>query len=369
MSWQPGPTNCLTDVPGLRVGHHTRRGDGWLTGTTVVRLPDDGAVAGVDVRGGGPGTRETDLLDPRNLIERVHAIVLSGGSAFGLAAADGVMQALADEGIGFPVDAAGRQVPVPIVPAAVVFDLGRGGEPTKRPDASFGAQALAAATADAVEQGSVGAGTGARAGGLKGGVGSASAVLADGTTVAALVVVNAVGSTVVPATGQLYAAQHCMPGELPSVTTQPAEISAVAALGAGQATTLAVIATDATLTKAQCQKLAGIGHDGMARAVNPVHTMFDGDTVFATATCERDAPDPMGFHLLLSVAGDCVTAPSRTPCGTPNRRPTCSRTVRRMRSAPTAAELRVPQVFCGKPRFRPPCEGSSQREVTAFVRV
>ena len=206
-----GATNTLTDVPGLRVGHHDRRGDGWLTGTTVVLAPPDGVVAGVDVRGGGPGTRETDLLDPRNVVERVHAIVLTGGSAFGLAAADGVMEALARDGIGFPVGGPGEVVP--IVPAAVVYDLGRGGDFGCRPDASFGAAAYAAASADPVRQGVVGAGAGAQAGGLKGGVGSASARLADGAIVAALAVVNAAGSCVDPETGLLYASGVALPGE------------------------------------------------------------------------------------------------------------------------------------------------------------
>ncbi|TQJ12794.1 L-aminopeptidase/D-esterase-like protein [Yimella lutea] len=303
---RPGTTNSLTDVHGIRVGHATRRADGWLTGTTVVRMPDDGAVGGVDVRGGGPGTRETDLLDPRNMVERVHAIVLTGGSAFGLAAADGVMQSLAAEGIGLPVEAAGRQVPVPIVPAAVIFDLGRGGDSNARPDASFGADALAAASDSGVEQGAVGAGAGARAGGLKGGIGSASVVLDDGTTVGCLVVVNAVGSTVAPATGELYAARQGLPDEFAQVPVHPNDPPPQTP-AVGTATTLAVVATDATLTKAQCQKLAGIAHDGMARAINPVHTMFDGDTVFAVSTMTREAPDGMGFHALLTAAGDCVT--------------------------------------------------------------
>lgn len=303
---RPGETNTITDVCGLRVGHFQRRGGGWLTGTTVVQMPDAAAVAGVDVRGGGPGTRETDLLDPRNLVERVHAVVLTGGSAFGLAAADGVMRALADDGVGLPVEAAGRQVPVPIVPAAVVFDLGRGGDPDTRPDASFGMKALAAASDSAVAQGALGAGTGAKAGGLKGGVGSASVVLDDGTTVGALVVVNALGSTVDPRTGELYAQRFGMDGEFPDAPVRP-NAAPEQTPAVGTATTLAVLATDVRLTKAECQKLAGIGHDGMARAINPVHTMFDGDTVFAVSTAEREALGNMGFHLLLTAAADCVT--------------------------------------------------------------
>lgn len=314
---RPGRTNSLTDVRGIRVGHATRIGDGWLTGTTVVLAPEQGAVAGVDVRGGGPGTRETDLLDPRNLVERVHAVCLSGGSAFGLAAADGLMQRLYAAGVGFPMGAPGEVVP--IVPAAVIFDLGRGGDFGKRPDASFGSDAYVVASADAVVQGCVGAGTGARAGGLKGGVGSASAVLADGSTVAALVVVNAVGSCVDPATGQLYAARFGLGDEFAALgqvsATEVAQarrraeqVSGSAPLRYPLATTIGVIATDVTLTKAQCAKVSGIGHDGLARAIRPVHTLFDGDTLFTLATGERgDAVGPFEMHALLDAAGDVVT--------------------------------------------------------------
>jgi L-aminopeptidase/D-esterase-like protein len=311
-----GPTNSLVDVDGIRVGHSHRVGDGWLSGTTVVLAPDDGAVGGVDVRGGGPGTRETDLLDPRNLVERVHAVVLSGGSAFGLAAADGVMQRLADARIGFPVGA-GDAV-VPIVPGAVVFDLGRGGAARATPDASFGAAAYDdAVRGSAVGEGCVGAGTGTKVGGspggigVKGAVGTSSAVLPDGTTVSALAVVNAFGSAVDPRTGELYGARHLLPGELPGLRAPAAadlaaakEEAARSQSGPSLATTIGVLATDAALTKAQCQKLAGIGHDGLARAIDPVHTMFDGDTVFALATGRREAPDILGFQELVTAAGD-----------------------------------------------------------------
>ena len=304
-------------MAGIRVGHATRTGGGWLSGTTVVLAPPDGAVGGVDVRGGGPGTRETDLLDPRNLVERVHAVVLSGGSAFGLAAADGVMQRLAADGVGFPV---GPGQVVPIVPAAVVFDLGRGGDFGKRPGPQAGGDAYAAANAGPVQQGVCGAGTGARVGGLKGAVGSASAVLPGGTTIGALVVLNATGSCVDLSTGELYAVRFGLPGEFPAVTgvlpEELAEARRLAEVGgrlgdsgteAVLATTIGVVATDATLTKAQCAKVAGITHDGLARAIRPVHTMFDGDTMFTMATGERPAPDTQGLQLLLHVAGDCVT--------------------------------------------------------------
>ncbi len=319
MTISPGPTNTLTDVPGLRVGHAQRRGDGWLSGTTVVLAPAGGACAGVDVRGGGPGTRETDLLDPRNVVSRIDAVVLSGGSAFGLAAADGVMQRLADAGVGLRVGGPGEVVP--IVPAAVIFDLGRGGDFGARPDVELGRAAYDAAVAagtGAVPLGVVGAGTGAKAGGLKGGVGSASAVLDDGTVVAALVVVNAVGSCVDPATGALYAAGFEVADEFGGPRTPAAhEVTAAreagevvpspGPLGVSLATTVGVVATDLTLTKAQCAKVSGVAHDGMARAIRPVHTMFDGDTVFTMATGGREAPDVVAFQTVLDVAGDCFT--------------------------------------------------------------
>lgn len=321
MNARAGRTNSLTDVAGVRVGHATRRGDGWLSGTTVVLAPEGGAVAGVDVRGGGPGTRETDLLDPRNMVERVHAVVLSGGSAFGLAAADGVMQRLFAAGTGLPMGGPGEVVP--IVPAAVVFDLGRGGDFSAHPGAALGEEAYDVAVSEAgagpVPCGVVGAGTGATAGGLKGGVGSASAVLDNGITVSALVVVNALGSAVDPATGELYAARFGFDGEFEHLRPPDAEDLAAArtaaggldrlpaALRPGTATTIGVVATDATLTKAQCAKVSGIAHDGMARAIRPVHTMFDGDTVFTLATCAGAAPDAFAMHTLLEVAGDCFT--------------------------------------------------------------
>ncbi len=321
MQRRPGPTNSLVDVAGVRVGHADRRGDGWLTGTTVVLAPPEGAVAGVDVRGGGPGTRETDLLDPRSAVERVHAVVLTGGSAYGLATVDGVMRRLREDGIGYPVGpvpspmggADGPAMVVPIVPAAVVFDLGRGGVAYRHPDADLGAtaydDAVSPAGAGAVRQGGVGAGTGCVAGGLKGGVGSASAVVdVDGrrANVAALVVVNSFGSCVDERVGELYAARFELEREfaldVPAVVPPPMD-----PLDLPWATTLAVVATDVTLTKAQCAKVAGIGHDGMARAIRPVHTMVDGDTVVTLATGARSAPERDGVQALLSEAADCVT--------------------------------------------------------------
>ncbi|MEO3887730.1 P1 family peptidase [Nonomuraea sp. B5E05] len=324
---RPGPANALVDVPGLRVGHAQRVGGGHRTGTTVVVAPAGGAVAGVDVRGAAPGTRETELLDPRNLVERVHAVVLSGGSAFGLGAACGVVDRLADAGAGYPV-AGGA---VPIVPAAVIFDLGRGGTFRAVPDAALGAAAYDAAsdaevsapggppavtqdggvsctTAPATANGSVGAGTGAVAGGLAGGVGTASAVLPDGTTVAALAVVNAAGSVLDPADATLSGARYGLPGEFALEPPAPEEAAAWRPEKAPSFnTTIGVVATDLTLTKAQCGKLAAVAHDGLARAIRPAHTMTDGDTIFALATCARPAPDHDVLQDALAVAADAFS--------------------------------------------------------------
>lgn len=324
---RPGPGNALTDVAGLCVGHHSASSDGYLTGTTAVLAPAGGMVAGVDVRGGGPGTRETDLLAPTAAVERVHAIVLTGGSAYGLAAASGVADALGEKGIGLQVGAEPGQV-VPIVPAAVLFDLGRGGDFRARPDVSFGHAAVdAARTASSPALGCVGAGVGAVCGGLKGAVGTASVLLPDGTVVAALVVVNAVGSSFDPATGELYGGRFLLPGDAPALEAPIASDldrlrTALANRPSGPAepattlptasysmrnTTIGIIATDAALTKSQCTKLAGVGHDGLARGLNPVHTMFDGDTLFAVSTVAGPAPDMFGFQEILTVAADVVT--------------------------------------------------------------
>jgi L-aminopeptidase/D-esterase-like protein len=343
-SLRPGSANGLTDVPGLKVGHASRRGGGWLTGTTVIVTAAAGAVAGVDVRGGGPGTRETDLLDPRNSAEAVHAIVLGGGSAYGLAAADGVMSRLAGAGRGKIVGPAPGSV-VPIVPAAIVFDLGRGGDFSRRPGAEFGQAAcdaaLAGAEADAAAgddsihtagsdaMGAVGAGTGAVAGGLKGGVGMASGVLEGSGTVAALAVLNCVGSVLHPATGMLYGAAFGLAGEFDWLAPpKPADLDAGTRFLRPPGlpllnTTIGVIATDVPLTKAQCAKMASAGHDGLARAVRPAHSMLDGDTIFGLSVtgitghegnrnnrdaASRDGPaSPALFHQILAVAADCFT--------------------------------------------------------------
>ncbi|MFF3310002.1 P1 family peptidase [Streptomyces sp. NPDC002952] len=309
--------DALTDVAGLRVGHATLTGEGRLTGTTVVLAPPGGAVAAVDVRGGGPGTKETDALDPRNLVQKVEAIVLTGGSAYGLDSASGVMAWLEERGRGVRVGPDAAHV-VPVVPAACVFDLGRGGDFRARPDAATGRAAVEAAEASGpgapVRQGCVGAGTGAAVGPLKGGVGTASVLLESGITVAALVVANAAGSAVEPGSGALY-------GELLTGTASypPAEVHEAAGRRLAEAaarnappplnTTLAVVATDADLTRAQAQKLAGTAHDGIARAVRPVHLLNDGDTVFALATGDRPlaADQPLALNEVLAAGADVVT--------------------------------------------------------------
>jgi L-aminopeptidase/D-esterase-like protein len=293
-------------IEGFEIGHHTADGDGWLTGTTVV-LAREGAVGGVDVRGGGPGTRETDLLHPATTIERVHAVVLTGGSAYGLAAANGVMSALERAGIGFPVGVEPHQV-VPIVPAAVLFDLGRGGVFGNRPTDEFGELAMATATREQPATGCVGAGTGALCGGIKAGFGYAEKQLASGISVAAAAVVNAAGSAVDPATGRLWA-DHRQQLATPTDLERAALANAYAEAQASYATTIGVILTDAIVSKAQASKLAAVAHDGMARAIRPIHSMLDGDTVFCLASSHRPvALDPMhwlfSFNTLLAGAAD-----------------------------------------------------------------
>jgi putative pantetheine hydrolase len=273
----------ILDVPGLTVGSVERIGDGWLTGTTAVVFPD-GAVCSADVRGGGPGTRETDLLDPRNLVERVHAIVLTGGSAYGLDAAGGAMCVLEERGAGFRVGPEPHQV-VPIVPAAVLFDLGRGGDFRARPGADFGSRAVETASAGELRLGNVGAGSGAVAGGLKGGLGSASEELPFGR-VGVLVAANAAGDVADPADGTLYGDPRGLPAPSADDVRRAQERRRQQG-GLLTNTTIGVVATDVTLTKAEAQKLAGIAHDGIARAIRPAHTYFDGDTIFAASTAQR----------------------------------------------------------------------------------
>ncbi|MFA7248394.1 MAG: P1 family peptidase [Dehalococcoidia bacterium] len=287
--------DAITDVRGIRVGHWTDRRA--VTGCTVILCPP-GTVGGVDVRGAAPGTRETDLLRPGNLVEEVHAIVLSGGSAFGLEAATGVMHALAEQGIGFEVGRAR----VPIVPAAILMDLNTGR--LAWPDAEAGRRAVERATGGAVAQGSVGAGTGAtvaKLGGperaLKGGIGTASEVLGTGVVVGAIAAVNAVGSIRDGRTGEVIAAPRGdrsgfldVDGLLRTGRGRRRAADDAAAHPAeerAENTTIAVVATNAALTKTQVNRIATVAHDGFARAIWPVHTRGDGDVIFALATGEH----------------------------------------------------------------------------------
>ena len=304
----------ITDVPGVLVGHYQRRGRGWRTGTTVVRV-EGGAMASCDVRGGGPGTHETDLLDPTAMIDRVQAICLSGGSAYGLSAAQGVMRWHEEHRAGFPVGPLPTHV-VPIVPAAVIFDLGRGGVFANRPDEAFGYRACAAARAGAVAMGAVGAGTGAVASGLQGGVGTASVTLPDGIVVGALAVVNAAGQVISATTG-LPRFHDGINLRRPLAAERRALVNAMQAPPTPLNTTIGVVATSAELTKPECRKMAAVAHDGLARAIRPVHSMFDGDTIFCLSTGDHTLtasnavglrrPDtrPGALNALLAAAADC----------------------------------------------------------------
>ena len=288
---------AITDVPGIRVGHATRTTDGWLSGVTVI-LPPPGTVGSVDVRGGGPGTHETDALDPTTLTSLVDAVVLTGGSAYGLVSAHGAQQWCEERGRGFPVTGG----VVPIVPAAAIFDLGRGGDFTARPDVAMGYEATAAAATREdghdVDRGNVGAGTGALIGRgrFKGGVGTASITLDNispggPVVVGALAVVNALG--------------------LPFGTTPQRAES-----GGGQPpplnTTLVVVATNAVLDAAECKRTASASHAGLARALNPSHTLADGDTAFCLATGavaldrSNESARQLGLITLQSAAADVV---------------------------------------------------------------
>jgi len=302
---KPGPHNAITDVPGISVGHST----GADAGTTVVLAASptgQGVAGGVTQRGGSPGTRETDLLLPENTVERVHAVLLSGGSAFGLDAAGGVMRWLEERGHGFAVGS----VHVPIVPAAVIFDLWQG-DLSIRPDAAAGYAACDAARTEPAEQGSVGAGAGATVGKLfgieramKGGLGSA-AVTVGGITVGALAAVNAAGddraggriddvagARTVEGNALLGTMRAILAGEWPGLAP------------VGSATTLGVVATDAQLTKAEANKVAQMAQDGLARSINPAHTMTDGDVVFALATGTR--PGPVNVTLIGALAAEML---------------------------------------------------------------
>lgn len=279
-SWQPGPRNAITDVAGIRVGHDTdRRG---ATGCTVI-LCESAVAAAVDTRGGAPGTRETDVLGLANLVRTCHAVVFTGGSAFGLAAADGVMRFLGERGVGFST----VHRPVPIVTAAVLYDLSVG-DPLAHPDAEAGYRAASKAKGGAVAEGTVGAGTGATAAKLlgpehclKGGVGTASVMGPNGIVAGALVVTNPVGSVSDPDSGRLVAGPRGDAGTfvpLPEALVRRTEAMEAVA---GTNTTLICVATNATLEPHQLQRVCTAEHDGFARAVSPAHTSGDGDTAFA----------------------------------------------------------------------------------------
>jgi len=293
----------ITDVAGVKVGHFTdsRR----PTGCTVI-LTEEGAVAGVDVRGAAPGTRDTDLLNPINTVQTVQAIMLAGGSAFGLDAATGAMRYLEEHGIGFDM----RVARVPIVPAAILFDLGVG-DAKIRPDAEAGYKACKAASASTPTEGNVGAGAGATVGKLfgmsramKSGIGT-SAIKLDGITVGAIVAVNAVGDVFDPSTGKPIAGARTKDGK--SLLNSMAAIlrgEPLPPVLAGAATTIGVVATDVVLTKAQASKVAQMAHDGLARTINPVHTAYDGDTIFALSSGK--SPKPANVTLIGALAAEAV---------------------------------------------------------------
>lgn len=274
----------LTDVPGVKVGHFTRTER--PTGCTVI-LTEAGAVAGVDVRGAAPGTIETDLLNPINLVQQVHAVFLSGGSAFGLDVATGVRKYLYEKKIGFPTRAAN----VPIVPGAILYDLSVGGKPEIWPTADCGYRAAQAASDGPVAEGNVGAGAGAtigKSGGgggpMKSGIGTASITMPDGLIVSALVAVNAVGDIIDPATGKVVAGVRTLDGKGLADSRRILRAGQPLSAQPGQNTTIGVVATNARLTKVEATKVAQMAHDGLARAIYPAHTMGDGDTIFAIAT-------------------------------------------------------------------------------------
>ena len=288
----PGKQNqagCITDVPGILVGHCTdsRR----PTGCTVV-LTGEGAVCGVDVRGSAPGTREIALLDPVNTVQRVHGVVLSGGSAYGLDTASGVMQYLEEKNIGFPV---GRGV-VPIVPAAILYDLGIG-DFKIRPDRESGYKACQAASAGPVEEGNVGAGAGATIGkmfgaksAMKSGIGTASIQVED-IIVGAIVAVNAVGDVINPATGRILAGARDENGFINTAEQLKKRKLSRSKAKAGENTTIGIVATNVKLRKTEATKVAQMAHDGLARAINPVHLPMDGDTIFALSTEKIEYPN------------------------------------------------------------------------------
>ena len=299
--------NLITDVAGIRVGHAD---DQKLASGATIVVFDQPAVAAADLRGGGPGTRESALLDPAMTVERIDAIALAGGSAFGLDAASGAQAWLREQGRGFQV----REARVPIVPGAILFDLLNGGDKNWArypPYRELGYAAAAGAATD-FALGSVGAGLGATTASLKGGIGSASAQTRDSTTVGALAVVNAAGSAVIGDGPHFWSGAYERDGEfggrgMPACVAQQALNFKTKGQQPGENTTLVVVATDAILTKTQARRLAIMAQDGMARALRPVHTPLDGDVVFVGATCRRALADPIyGLSELGALAADVV---------------------------------------------------------------
>ena len=305
-----GPRNLITDAPGLKVGQAEDARA--RTGVTVI-LPDDRAVCACDVRGGAPGTRETDALAPENLVEAVDAVVLSGGSVYGLAAADGAVAWLGARGRGYGLVAG--VPPSPVVPAAILFDMANGGDKAwgeEPPHRALGRAACEAAGLE-VKLGTAGAAYGAMAGALKGGIGSASFVTADGFTVGALAAVNCWGSVVAGDGRTFWAAPFEVSGEFgglgPAALSTPLDDWGLAkAPAGGRNTTIACVATDAVLTPAQAKRLAVMAQDGLARAIRPVHAPFDGDVVFALATGRRPLGDTPDYTVarLGALAADCL---------------------------------------------------------------
>jgi L-aminopeptidase/D-esterase-like protein len=305
-----GKKNALTDIKGILVGQYTDTDA--VSGVTVVVCPK-GAVAGVDVRGSAPGTRETDLMAPHNLIEKAQAVVLSGGSVFGLSAADGVTRWLAEAGYGFPLD---QGYVAPIVPAAVLYDLGRGKEFIPPISADWGRWACEGAGDYPMDSGCVGAGTGALSYNIKGGLGTASLILDSGITVAALVANNSIGSVINPANGRPWEIELEIDGEFGDQGKRAVRLPPKTESEPIGNTTIGVVATDAVLSAAQAQKTAQMAQDGIARAVRPAHTMFDGDTIFCLATGKKELPETSGTFIspraqslneLGHAAADCVS--------------------------------------------------------------
>ncbi len=305
--------NLITDVAGLRVGQAM---DARVRSGVTVILPDDRAVCAVDVRGGGPGTRETDALSPETLVDAVDAVVLAGGSVYGLAAADGVTAWLGAQGRGYGMVTTTGAPRSPIVPSAILYDLANGGDKAWGLEPPYRALGIAAAEAAGrtFDLGTAGAGAGAMAGSLKGGVGSTSAITADGFTVGALVAVNSFGSVVAPGGRAFWAAPYEVDGEFGGVPLGPARVRpedwglAKRDPRPGANTTIACVATDAILSPAQARRLAVMAQDGLARAIRPVHAPYDGDVVFALSTGRRPLGEDAVFALtrLGAIAADCL---------------------------------------------------------------